>query len=284
MKELARNSAPVPDFIFYVNKPKAERLAEAMAAGVRNAGFKASLTTSMTPRPNSIGVFYGVVPETYAAFLFYKADGRAIYLDNGWLSTPSKPTFRFSWNSVQSFLQDMPPVRKWGTLTDKLPPLRGATVDRRALLILQSRQYFDYLRLGYTRDQWERVTTKILQDKGYDVDRREKPNKRERGAVTFFDQIASASVVVSLNSAATVKALRYGIPAFCMLDCTPSPLAPVKVPECGRAAPPDPKAVDDMCARLMAYEISLDQMKSGEAVDRIMAVPNHQRRGYWYGD
>jgi len=271
-----------PDLVFYVNKPKARRLATTLFNGARRMGYRLIITETMAPRPNSIGIFYGVVPETFSCFQFYRAEGKAIYLDNGWLSTRETPTFRFSWNSVQAFLSDMTPDVNWKHKVSELPVVVPNPIPARALLILQSAQYFDFMRLGYTRGQWERVTTKILQDKGYTVERREKPTSKGQTGPNFFDQMARAGIVVSLNSAATVKALRYGIPAFCMLDCTPSPLAPVRLPQAGKAAPPDPAAVATMCARLMDYEITLEQLDNGAAIESIMGVQPEHRRGYVY--
>jgi hypothetical protein len=273
-----------PPLVFYTHKPKAKKLAKVLQAGARRAGFDMQVTDCFVPKPNAIGIFYGVTHETYSCFRFYMAEGRAIYLDNGWLSTPGKPTFRFSWNSAQAFLQNMPPVWNWKRLTDPLPAINRDPNENTALLILQSAQYFEFMRLGYTRDTWEKVTTRILEGKGYTVERREKPTSKDQKVENFFDQIARAGVVVSLNSASTVKALRYGIPAFCLLDCTPSPLAPMRIPDAGRAAPPDQQAVAEMCARLMAYEVSEAQMRDGEAIKRMMAVPTAHRKGYWYGN
>lgn len=268
-------------FVFHVNKPKAERIAEQFADGCRAAGHRCRVTKDMTPVPDAVGVFYGVVPETYAAFRFYMAARRAVYLDNGWLSTRDLPTFRFSWNSAQAFLRDMPPVVV-GDIGLGLPKIEWRPVAGQALLILQSEQYFEFMRLGYTRDHWERRTRTMLQDLGYAVDIREKPTKRERPALTFFEQIARAEIVVSLNSASTVKALRYGIPAFCTLDCTPSPLAPVRVPPRGRAAKPNREGVLDMVARLASYEVTREDLTSGAAVERLLSVPPSNRQGYWY--
>ena len=158
--------------------------------------------------------------------------------------------------------------------------------DRRpglALLILQSRPYFDNLRLGYSRDVWERATTRLLKSKNYIVMTREKPTKKEPEAESFFDQIAKADIVVSLNSAATIKALRYGIPAYCTLDCTMSPHAPARLPDAGRAAPPSIIEVRDMLYKLARYELTKDQFANGMAADIILSVKPELRRGYWHG-
>lgn len=275
--------ARLTKFAFHVHKPKAMALAKAFANGCRVQGYDCLIIPEKhTPRPDRIGIFYGVVPETYAAFSFYRAEGRAIYLDNGWLSTPELPTFRFSWNSAQPFLRDMPVSDEWDSVPKHLPVICHEPKPNRAMLVLQSRQYFENMRLGYTRDQWQRVVTKILAEKGYAVHAREKPTKKEPEAETFFDHLSRAEILVSLNSASTVKALRYGIPAFCLLDCTPSPLAPISIPQAGRAAPPDPEQVDEMCARMWSYEVTREQLGNGKAIDRLLSVPNDKRKGYWY--
>lgn len=274
---------PLQKFAFHVHKPKAEKLARQMREAARKAGYKFMIANEHRPVPNHIGIFYGVVPETYAAFQFYKAEGRAVYLDNGWLSTPEATTFRFTWNSVQPFLQDMPVAPK-NSLNRfaPLPALKRQPERDTALLVMQSRQYFENLRLGYSRATWGRATTKLLEMKGYRVTVREKPNKKDPEAVTFFDQIAQAGIVVSLNSASCLKTLRYGIPSYCMLDCTLSPLAPMRLPDMGKAGAPSRPDVDDLCRRLASYEIDRRDMSEATVFDRLLSVPKPLRRGYWY--
>jgi hypothetical protein len=273
---------PLTRFVFHTHKPKAQALAEAFAKGCASRGYDCVVTSSPTPLPDRIALFYGVVPETYAAYRFYLLEGRAIYLDNGWLSTPERPTFRFCWNGVQPFLRDLEPVRRYEYFPS-LPYLLRIPQRDLALLILQSRDYFTNLRLGYSRDVWERATTRLLTAKGYRVETREKPTKKDPEAETFFDQMARAGIVVSLNSAATVKALRYGIPAYCTLDCTLSPYAPVKLPDVGKAAPPTRADVHDMMKRLARYELTKADLAKGDAIDRFLAVKAEHRRGYTYG-
>lgn len=269
-------------FIFYAHKPKALKLAKWFHQGCLRRHVKCRIAQHTVPVPDHIGVFYGVTPDTYPAFRYYMAEGRALYLDNGWLSSPERVSFRFTWNGAQSMLRDMPRREDWESITMPLPPITHAPVPNRALLILQSRPYFECLRLGYSRDQWEMVTRQMLERKGYDVVRREKPTTKDHGQPNFFDQLATAEIVVSLNSASTVKALRYGIPAFCILDSTPSPLAPARVPVAGRAAPPNREQVNDMCARLHSYEVTPEEIYMGHALDRMTSVPPELRRGYWY--
>lgn len=276
------HASPIRRFAFHVHKPKAQMVADLFAKGCRNRGYTCLITNEGHPVPDHVGVFYGVVPGTYAAWRFYVGEGRALYFDNGWLSTPERPTFRFCWNGVQPFLQDIAPVKQAGHYPD-LPPLDYKPQRDLALLILQSRDYFLNLRLGYTRDVWERATTRLLTAKGYRVETREKPTKKDPEAETFFDQMARAGIVVSLNSAATVKALRYGIPAYCTLDCTLSPYAPVKLPAVGFAAPPTKGDVDDLMKRLARYELSKPYLASGDALNSIIEVRPEHRRGYVYG-
>lgn len=274
---------PAPRFAFHAHKPKARALGEWFVEGCRKRGYDAVLAEGPMPYPGRIGVFYGVVPETYGAFLHYRADGRAVYLDNGWLSTPEAPTFRFAWNGVQSFLRNMRPVARLEGFAP-LPEIdRRHRQDDLALLILQSPDYFTNLRLGISRDRWQSVITRLLTDRGFRVETREKPTKRSPEADTFFDQMARAGIVVSLNSAATVKALRYGIPAYCTLDCTLSPYAPVRLPKRGHAAAPSRAEVAALCRSLAAYELTKSQLTSGGAVDRILGVSQPERSGYWYG-
>ena len=268
---------------FYTHKPKSLRLAEDMQLGCTKANYDFKIMKAgSTPLPNTVGLFYGVVPETYATFRYYMAEGRAVYLDNGWFSTQGKPTFRFSWNSVQPHLQDLTPLANINAFPD-LPPIERWPQTNRALLILQSPQYFENLRLPYTRDQWQRSVTKVLKMKGYTVETREKPRNKNQGGPSFFEQIARAGIVVSLNSAACVKAIRYGIPAFCTLDCTMSPYAPVKLPQVGMAAPPSKQEAQHFLRRLASYEITREEMRAGQAINSILKINNQKRRGYWYG-
>lgn len=276
------NRTPVRRFVFHVHKPKAQMLADMFAKGCRAQGYECRVTQDARPYPGYTALFYGVVPETYSAYRYYVSEGSAVYLDNGWLSTSGYPTFRFCWNGVQPFLRDIAPVRRYDYFP-ALPPINRVPQRDLALIILQSRDYFLNLRLGYSRDVWERATTRLLTFKGYRVESREKPTKKDPEAETFFDQMARAGVVVSLNSAATVKALRYGIPAYCTLDCTLSPYAPVKLPDVGMAAPPARADVDDMMKRLARYELTKEHFSSGEAVTRILEVRPEYRRGYVYG-
>lgn len=279
----ANTAIPAPKFVIYANKPKAKRIAEWLRLGCQRKGYDLTIVQVGTaPRPGTIGVFYGVVPETYAAFAYYKAEGRALYLDNGWLSTPELPTLRFAWNGVQPHLAHMP-IAETMAHFPALPDIKRKPIPDQALLILQSPYYFENLRLPYTRDGWQRAITHVLNSKGYDVVTREKPaTKTDRGP-SFFDQIATAGIVVSLNSAACVKALRYGIPAYCTLDCTLSPMAPVKIPDAGRAAIPNYDAVDTFCKRLSSYEMTTEELHTGAAVERFLLVPKQHRTGYWYG-
>lgn len=271
----------IPRFAFYVNKPKAAKLAQQFSTGCRNKGFECILVSDGAPKPGYTGIFYGVVDSTYSAFRYYKGEGRAVYLDNGWLSTREKPTFRFTWNAAQSFLYDMNPVEDL-TKFHTLPPISRKPERDLALLILQTPQYFKYLRLPYTREVWERATTRLLTMKGYRVEVREKPQTKNPDADTFFDQMERAGIVVSLNSAACLKAMRWRIPSYCTLDCTLSPLAPVRLPDVGKAAPPTIHDVDDLCRRLARYEFNRKDLTSGAFIQKIMAVPADKRRGYWY--
>lgn len=272
----------LPAFTFYVHKPKARALAAMFAKGCALRGYTCEVTEDATPRPGRVGVFYGVVHQTYPAFRFHMASKTALYLDNGWLSSPERPTFRFAWNGAQAALYDMPRDPEGAALVPPLPTIERAPEPGRAMLVLQTDHYFEFMRLGYTRAQWESLTTRMLKGKGYVVHRREKPKTKMPGVSSFFDEIARAEIVVSLNSASTVKALRYGIPAFCTLDCTPSPLAPPRVPVRGRAVPPDPDKVADMMSLMAGYEVTPSQFKTGEAAARMLRVPEQHRRGYWY--
>lgn len=269
--------------VLYAMKPKGERLMKAFQNGARRAGYDCYIKRRTHVVPGAIGVFYGVTNQTYSIFRFYMAEGRAIYIDNGWLSTPNNKTFRFTWNGAQTYLLDMPVSPAWNPDAYEMPDINWNPRPKDALLILQSPEYFEYMRLGYTKEQWERATTTILEQKGYNVFTRAKPTKQRPEIVPFLDTLERASIVVSLNSASTVKSLSYGIPSFCTLDSTLSPLAPVRIPEMGRAAPPNLQAVDDMRARMWSYEMTQDEMSNGNAIERIMAVPPEKRRGIWYG-
>lgn len=281
---MTTNAIPLTKFVFHVHKPKAAMLAKLMVKASRHALYDLKVTEDHHPVADRVGIFYGVVPETYAAFRYYMAEGRALYLDNGWLSTREYPTFRFSWNSVQPFLQDMPEAPKSALAKfGELPKIQRQPQRDLALLVLQSRQYFDNLRLGYSRDVWVRATTRMLELKGYRVETREKPSKKDPEAETFFDQMARAGIVVSLNSAACLKALRYGIPAYCLLDCTLSPYAPVKLPDCGMAGAAPKEGVEELCRKLASYEITKDQIANGQAIAAMLGVRKEMRRGYWYG-
>lgn len=281
---MSLQTAQTTKFAFHVHKPKALMLAETMARNTLQKGYDVVVTESRTPLADRVGIFYGVVPETYAAFCYYRAEGRAIYLDNGWLSTKDLPTFRFSWNSIQPFLQDMPLQEEGASIRfGKLPVIRRKPEPDLALLVLQSEQYFWNLRLGYSREDWRKATTRLLELKGYRVISREKPTKRDPEADTLFDQLARAGIVVSLNSAASLKALRYGIPSYCLLDCTLSPYAPVKLPECGKAGAAAKSDVNALCHRLASYEIDKRDMGTSKVFDMLLAVPPENRRGYFYG-
>jgi len=269
--------------VFHTQKPKARKLAETFRRGCLARGLDFRSTDGTNPQNVDMGIFYGITRETYPTFRYYMAQGRALYLDNGWLSTPDKPTFRFSWNSVQPFLMDLPPETYRADSMGRLPPINHEPAPASALLILQSRQYFDFLRLPYDRDTWQGATTRLLNRLGYTVSPREKPTKRAPASATLFESIERAEIVVSLNSAACLKALCYGVPAFCTLDCSLTPLAPVKIPRAGRAAPPNMEAVRDMRARLASQEITPGEMQSGAALDRILGVKPGYRRGYFYG-
>jgi len=277
------NRVPIERFVFHTHKPKARAIAQFFQEGCKTLGYDCIVTDDPQPIRDRIGVFYGVVPETYPAFMFYRAERRAVYLDNGWLSTRERPTLRFAWNGVQSFLRDMVPLKN-GTPIAPLPEIRYRPQKDLALLILQSRAYYDNLGLGYSRDVWERATTRLLTSKGYRVETREKPQKRDGQTENFFNQIARAGIVVSLNSAACVKALRYGIPAYCTLDCTLSPYAPVKLPNVGMAAPPPREDVDDMLRRMDRYEHTKNDFTTGKMVNNLLSVSQEKRRGIWYGN
>lgn len=270
-------------FVFYAQKPKAERLAHLFKRGASHQGYRCVVTSGNAPQSGAIGVFYGVSHDTYPTLRYYMAQGRAIYLDNGWLSAPSRETFRFSWNSIQSFLQDMPPDAERFKAASGLPPLDYRPVKATALLVLQSEQYFTLMRLPYTRDTWKAATTKMLKRHGYSVTPREKPRRKGDTAPSLFDMMARHEIVVSLNSAACLKALRYGIPAFCTLDSTLSPVAPVKVPKAERVAPPDEYAVKRLCMRIASYEVTREDLHTGTAIKRMMGIPEVKRRGYFYG-
>lgn len=271
-----------PKFIFYVHKPKASMIADWFLQGCVKQGIDCLVTEKMTPKPDRIGIFYGVVPQSYTAFRMHMAEKKAIYLDNGWTSSPERPTLRFTWNGVQSFLRDLEPWQNAPHIP-ALPHLVRKPQRDLALLVLQSKDYFSNMQLPYSRDVWERATTKLLTLKGYRVEVREKPTFKHTKEDSFFDQMGRAGIVVSLNSAATVKALRYGVPAYCTLDCTLSPYAPVKLPAMGLAAPPNPKEVADLCDRLSRHELTKTHMITGDAITRLMAVPPPKRIGYFYG-
>lgn len=273
-----------PKFIFHTTKPKSVSLAHLFAAGCKNVGIDCVVTHDAVPRPDRIGVFYGVVPSTYAAFQFYRAEGRAIYLDNGWLSQPHLPTFRFSWNSAQPFVRDITePMPGWAKKHGDLPTIDYRQMPGRALVVLQTPQYFEFMRLGINRDLWQKRIANRLIDFGYVVEFREKPSKKNPEDESLFDCMARAEIVVSLNSASCLKSLRYGIPSYCTLDCSLSPVAPTAFPVQGKAAPPDPYAVEDLCSRLARYELTKDQLRHGYAARIMLRVPKERRRGYWYG-
>jgi len=272
-------------FVFHTHKPKARALAEAMLTGSVRAGVDYIPTGERTYFPDRIGIFYGVVHETYDLFMEYRRNKGAIYLDNGWFSSEALPTFRFSWNSAQAFLKDHPMSPESSILRfAELPPLKkGLRKPDNALLILQSRQYFDFLRIGMTRDEWEEQTTRMLRAKGYWVETRDKPNKKDPGARSFFRQMSRAGIVVGFNSAAVLKAMRYGLPGYCTAPSTINPYLDPEVPPLGEAEPLPPHIVNDLCLKLASYEIDKVDLSNGKVFEQIMSVPEEKKRGWWYG-
>ena len=180
--------APINRFVFYVHKPKARKLAGLFTLGAKKAGYECIISDANRIFPSHLGVFYGVVPDTYKTFEAYLVRGQAIYLDNGWLSSPEEPTLRFSWNGAQPFAYDIPPFRK--SLAPPLDTIVRNPKQNLALLVMQTPDYFKNLRLPYSRDRWKANTVAMLEGKGYKVEIRDKPRKGGPKQPSLNDQLA----------------------------------------------------------------------------------------------
>lgn len=71
---MTTNAIPLTKFVFHVHKPKAAMLAKLMVKASRHALYDLKVTEDHHPVADRVGIFYGVVPETYAAFRYYMAD------------------------------------------------------------------------------------------------------------------------------------------------------------------------------------------------------------------
>lgn len=279
----ANQRTPLPRFAFHVHKSKARKIANMLSKSAQVAGYDMIVVDTMAPLQDRIGMFYGVVPESYAAFRYYMLEGRAVYLDNGWASTDEKPTFRFSWNSVQPFLDDLvEPKYPFHPETNGHPKLERNPEPDLALLVLQSEAYYRNLKLPYTRDTWVKATSRFLTAKGYRIEIREKPTKMAPEHATLAEQFGRAGIVVSLNSTVCLQSLLQGIPSYCLLDCTLSPYAPIRLPDIGKAAPPPRSEVLRLYSKLVYNDIPKFDLLDPKAITRINTVPKANRRGYWY--
>lgn len=272
-------------FAFHVTKKKGRILAALLADGMERRGVPYRiLEQGQQPTDKETLILYGVMPSNYDRFLKAARARRAIYLDNGWLSRPETPTYRFSWNSVQPFLSHLlkAPARlkalNYPAPIERVRPPNGST----ALVCLQSPDYFHNLRLPFGRDEWLGFVQRNLTDKGYTVAVREKPRLPFPGRFGLEEQIDDAALVLSLNSATSLRAMERGVPAVCTAECTLTPIAPNEVRSPGQMHAPYRDHMAGVLERLASTEFTTDEMQSGAALDLILSVTPDRRRGIWY--
>lgn len=276
------------NFVVYVHKPKARAIATSLAIGAAQRGYRLRISeVGGVPRPDEIAIFYGVVPDTWKAFALARAEGRAVYLDNGFLNSDNCRTLRFAWNGVQAAPEALraAPERAlylgaYAPVPDrKMPPEARGT----ALLCLQSPQYFDNVRAPHTWAGFARSAEHMLMALGYRVVIRPKPRKNEK-VLPLYRWFNMAGIVVSANSSASVRAVSVGVPGFCLLPSTMSPLCPQTVPEVGTAHVPAREDVQAFIDRLASQEVTYPELETGAALDLIMGVADDNRKGISYDD
>lgn len=277
----------MPKFAFVTHKPKAEVVAKAFQKGANALKMECRVTKKPMIRRDEIAVFYGVVPSTFFAFLENRAAGSLIYLDNGWLSHPHNKTFRWAWNGVQADPQSLWPDpdhhQKLGNYLHPWSKRRLPEPDKpTALVCLQTPQYFENVGVPFSRDTWCKALWRHLRSEGYYVAVRPKPSKAVPETHPLETEIDAASLVVSLNSAVTVRALARGVPAVCSLPTSLGNLVPCIPPPPTKLEPPDQGRVLDTFQRLASADFTLDELASGDALHRMLSVPEHDRKGLSY--
>lgn len=269
-------------FVFLYTKSKGERIAESFMDGARRLGHPCRITPSQaTIEQNEILVSYGILYSTRHIFKRKSKRGKAIYLDNGWITTKAKPTLRWCWNGVQPFYADLPQTTHKPFLM--APAGRKQYNPREALLCYQSEEFFNHLGLDYTQREWAMKTKRRLEALGYFVTVRHKPTKARPEQEPLEDQFERVGIVVSLSSALTLKALDAGVPAYCTLQCSMSECAPAYLPNVGAAPPIVKDEVDQMISTLHGCDMTYEDLENGAGLLKMLAVPTAQRRGFWYG-
>ena len=275
------------NFATMFHKRKGERISEAFIRGAKSQGHTCRLLNDAGKIDrDEIGVFYGVVKETRRAFEECMDEGRAIYLDNGWLSRPGCTTLRWAWNGVQSRGDLLEPdYNRLGKLFG-WPSFKEYTLPDTppsALLCLQSPGYFDHANLPMTADEWQKHTTRILRKQGYDVEVRSKPTTHQPALKPLLSNMRQHHLVVSVNSAVSTVAITHGIPAFCTFPSTLIDICPQDIPPSGELLPLRRTDVAPILAKVASADFTYEELENGEMVKTLLAVPPEHRKGHYYG-
>lgn len=272
---------------FVIHKPKARKIAERAKLGFEARGIPfREIYPNQEPERDEVCLFYGTSPQTFPTFLRCVKEGRALYLDNGFLNGRGETTLRWAWNGQQahpSSLRKSPedlPRLGWSR---KVKP-QSITKNRatRALIVLQSPEYLRNFHIETTQNEWLNGICNRLREKGWDFDVRRKPTKENPAPEPVEDAFKRYGLVVSLNSAATVKALAVGVPAYCDLNCTMKAVTLPGIPYAGSAVVPDHSKVERMLAKLAWADFTYGDLVSGKAIMRMMKTPTDQRKGIVY--
>lgn len=272
-------------FAFVVHKAKAQKIGQAFLLGCKRRNFDCRLVQpGDSIRTDETGIFYGVVPETWNMWQHCLADRRAVYLDNGWSARRDNPTLRWAWNGVQAPFDRLPrDVERRKALFPVIAHRpQAASVRDRALVCLQTPNYFTNVRVGYSQTTWLRVVGKMLKDLGYTVTVRDKPNKRNPEAVPLQQQLQEHGIVVSLNSAVNVAALCQGVSAYHTVQSGLGPLCefPIKKPH--EAKEYSYKGVAGVLNCLAFAETTYEDLRTGDTARRLIAIPEQDRVGINY--
>jgi len=268
-------------FVFLFTKPKGEQIAETFAEGARSLGHPTRIITGGGVGDEEVLVVYGVLDKTRALFKKKRRQGRAIYLDNGWVTSKATPTLRWCWNGVQPHYADLPRAMYQNSLI--APVGRSDVQEDEALVCFQSKEFFDHLGLSYSQAEWVASVSQRLGNLGYKVTVRHKPTRAHPEHETLDSQLSRVGLVISLSSAITLKALAAGVPAFCTLHCALSECAPAYLPEIGKAIMPSKEKIEELISTLHGCDMTYEELQNGTAVQKILDVPANKRRGFFYG-
>jgi len=273
-------------FVFVTHKKKGERIADLFKFGAHLRHHDCRVIEGGGEiHKDEIGVFYGVVSETRRLYEECLARNKALYIDNGWLSTLEERTLRWAWNGVQANSSTLPP--KPGRLGrfhwPKYQNRAEANGKPSALLCMQSPGYFEHMDLTFSFMQWRSHMIHLLRSLGYSVTVRLKPQTKDRQTSNILDQLKQHTIAVSLNSAISAVAITNGIPAFCTLPSTLSDACPRVIQKPKNLKYPTYALIAPVLARAAYADFTYAELQNGTMIDMVMALKPKDRKGFYYG-